>query len=106
LPQTQYNLALNYVRLGRYLEAKEALAKAVERWPDLFPIASLWGAVLYKLDDDAAAYGALEHAHQLDPQEAQTAGLLYEVALRLGQKSLANRQYAESLRYLHQAAEL
>lgn len=106
LPQTQYNLALNYVRLDRYPEAKQALAKAVERWPDLFPIASLWGGVLYKLGDEPAAYAALDHAHQLNPQDDETAGLLYDAAMRLGQQSLVNKQYAESLKYLQRAAEL
>ncbi|HLW79171.1 MAG TPA: tetratricopeptide repeat protein [Terriglobia bacterium] len=106
LPQTQYNLALNDVRLNRYADARQPLAQAVGRWPDLFPLVSLYGVVLGKLGEDRDAYQALEHAHRLNPQDAATADALYEVEVRLAEASRAARQYAEALDYLRQAAEL
>ncbi|HKS96978.1 MAG TPA: tetratricopeptide repeat protein, partial [Terriglobia bacterium] len=105
-PQMQYNLAFDYFRLGRYPEARAPLAKAVARWPDLFPLNALYGAVLDKLGDAEPAYRALLHAHQLNPQDPATANLLYEVALRLAASSLAGKQYATSLAYLAKATEL
>jgi len=105
-PQMQYNLAMCYFQLGRYREAREPLAKAVARWPDLFPLSALLGAVLYNLGEELPAYEAFHHAHELGPQDAATASALYELALRLGEKSQAGKQYSDSLRYLNEAANL
>ncbi len=105
-PQMQYNLALDYFRLKQYAEAREPLAQAVERWPDLYPLNALLGAVLYNLGDEGPAYEALRHAHELNPQDPGTAISLYEVTLSLAEKSLASKQYAASLRYLSEAAKL
>src|SRR5271169_2849988 len=52
-PQMQYNVALAYFQLGEFEKAREPLAAAVERWPDLFQIVALYGAVLARLGDDA-----------------------------------------------------
>ncbi|HEV2492063.1 MAG TPA: tetratricopeptide repeat protein [Terriglobia bacterium] len=105
-PQMQYNLAFDYFQLGRYAEAREPLAKAVERWPDLFPLNALYGVVLYKLGEAEPAYRALRHAHELNPQDPATANSLYEVTLRLAEKSLAGKQYSSALGYLNEAAHL
>jgi hypothetical protein len=51
-------------------------------------------------------YAALHHAHELNPQDPATADLLYRAALALAKKRRETRQYAESLRYLGEAAQL
>ena len=105
-PQMQYNLALTYYRLNQFEQAREALANSVKRWPDLFQLTSLYGAILAKLGQDLPAYQALQHAHQLNPQDAETANLLYATTFGLAQKSKSAGQYAESLRYLEEASSL
>src|SRR5260370_16001717 len=76
-PQMQYNLALTYYQLNRFEEARRPLANTVQRWPDLFQVNAIYGAVLSKLGEDLAAYHALRHAHQLNPHESNTFALLY-----------------------------
>jgi len=105
-PQMQYNLAFTYFQMGRFAEARAPLAKAVERWPDLFPLNFLYGAVLARLGDDLAAHQALARAHGLNPQDRGAAGLLYEVALRLGQKSQQAGRDPDAERYYREAAAL
>lgn len=83
-PQMQYNLAFTYFELGRLEEAREPIAKAAERWPDLFPVNSLYGAVLVKLGRDRDAFPVLQRAHRLNQQDARTTELLYGAAMRLG----------------------
>src|SRR6202035_3984027 len=43
-PQMQYNLAFTYYELKRFEEARQPIAKAVQRWPDIFQLNSLYGA--------------------------------------------------------------
>lgn len=105
-PQMQYNLALTYYQLNRFEEARRPLANAIQRWPDLFQLNALYGAVLSKLGEDLAAYQALRHAHQLNPQESGTVDLLYVATLGLARKSQAARQYSDSLRYFVEAEKL
>jgi protein O-GlcNAc transferase len=115
-PQMQYNLALAYSQLKQFEAARAPLADSLKRWPDLFQLNALYGVVLVKVGDDIGAYQALHHAHQLNPQDARTSDLLYSTVLRLAQKGAAARpstqkgqgaaQYADSLRYLQEAAEL
>lgn len=105
-PQMQYNLALDYFQLKQYAEAREPLVQAVKRWPDLYPLNALLGAVLHNLGEEGPAYEALRHAHELNPQDPGTASSLYEVSLRLAEEGLASKQYAASLRYLSEAAKL
>ena len=105
-PQMQYNLAFTYYRMERFDDAREPLRKALERWPDLFPLKSLYGAVMLKLGDDLAAYQALRGAHEINPQDPRTVGLLYETTLALARKSQAAKQYSEALRYFDEAANL
>jgi len=105
-PQVQYNLAFTYSQLNRYQDARVPLERALKRWPDLFPLNALYGAVLAKLGDDAQAYETLRHARQLKPDDAGTTDLLYVTALKLGKKSEEARQYSSALRYLEEATEL
>ncbi len=105
-PQMQYNLAFTYFRLNRFEEARTPIANAVKRWPDIFQLNALYGAVLSKLGEDLPAYEALRRAHQLNQEDSQTANLLYATLLRLARKSQANREYSDALRYFGEAATL
>jgi tetratricopeptide (TPR) repeat protein len=105
-PQMQYNLALTYFQLGQFEQARMSLAKVIDRWPDIFQLNALYGAVLAKLGKDVAAYQALHHAVQLNPHDPGTKDLLYTLTLRLARKSQSGRQYSNSLRYLEEAVKL
>jgi tetratricopeptide (TPR) repeat protein len=105
-PQMQYNLALDCFQLKRYAEAQEPLQKAVERWPDLYPLNALLGAVLYELGERRRAYPVLRHAYELNPQDPETAGTLYKVDLELASQDRASKHYDASMRYLSEAARL
>jgi tetratricopeptide (TPR) repeat protein len=105
-PQTQYNLALAYFQLNQFTEARTALAGTIKRWPDLFQLNALYGAVLSKLGEDASAYQTLRHAYQLNPQDSANTDLLYRTALALAKKSQAAKRYSDSLSFLDQAAKL
>jgi protein O-GlcNAc transferase len=105
-PQMQYNLAMAYFQLSRFEEARAPLANAVQRWPDLFPLNALYGAVLSKLGEDLAAYQALGRAHQLNPQDSGTADLLYNTIIAVARRSTEDRRYPDSLRFCEEAANL
>jgi Flp pilus assembly protein TadD len=105
-PQMQYNLALTYYQLNRFAEARAPLARVIERWPDLFQLHALYGAVLLKLGEDVAAYQALHHAQQLNPQDPGTTDLLYKISLVLARKDQSARRYPNSLQYLEEAIKL
>ena len=105
-PQAQYNLALDCYQLGRYSEARDSLARVLKLWPDLFPLNALYGAALFKLAEKAPAYEALRHAHELSPDDRDTALLLYETGIGLAQASAARREYSVSVRYLNEATQL
>ena len=105
-PQMQYNLALVYFQLNRFADARPPLRAALQRWPDLFQLNALYGNVLWKLGEPLPAYLALHHAHELNPSDSGTAGLLYSVALALAQKDQAARRYSDALRYYAEAASL
>ena len=105
-PQMQYNLALAYFQLNRFEEARAPLANALQRWPDLFQLNALYGAVLSKLGEDLAAYQTLRHAHQLNVEDSGTADLLYSATLELARKSQGGRRYSDSFRYFEEAAKL
>jgi Flp pilus assembly protein TadD len=102
-PQMQYNLAFTYYRMERFEDARGPLAKAIERWPDLFPLKALYGAVLSRLGEDLAAYHALRSAHEINPQDPRTLELLYRTTLGLARKSQSVSEYSESLRYFDEA---
>lgn len=105
-PQMQYNLALAYFQLGRFEEARTPLASALARWPDIFQLNALQGAVLAKLGEDRMAYEALHHAHELNQQDAATSDLLYLTTLSLARKERKAGHNADALRYLEEIAKL
>jgi Flp pilus assembly protein TadD len=105
-PQMQYNLALTYYQLNRFEEARAPLAGIIVRWPDLFQLNALYGAVLLKLGEDVPAYQALHHAQQLNPKDPGTTDLLYKISLVLARKDQSARQYSRSIHYLEEAIRL
>jgi tetratricopeptide (TPR) repeat protein len=105
-PQMQYNLAFTYFKLKRFEDARVPLEGAVQRWPDLFSLNALYGAVLFNLGEVLPAYQALHHAHQLNSQDANTTALLYQSTLELARRSEEAAADAEALRYLQEAAAL
>jgi Flp pilus assembly protein TadD len=105
-PQMQYNLALNYYQLKQLEQARNTIAPASARWPDLFQLAALYGKVLAQLGDDLPAYQTLHHAHDLNPQDQETSDLLYLSILKLGYKNGEAGQYAESERYFTEAKQM
>jgi tetratricopeptide (TPR) repeat protein len=110
-PQMQYNLALAYFQLNRFEEARAPLANTLKRWPDLFQLNALYGAILMKLGEDLPAYQSLHYAHQLNPEDSSTSDLLYTTSLELAQKTLSQKshdgkKYSDSLHYLEEAAKL
>jgi protein O-GlcNAc transferase len=105
-PQMQYNLALAYYQLNRFDEARVPLATAIKRWPDLFQLNALYGAVLFKLGENLEAYQSLHHAHKLNPDDSNSRDMLYETALRLAQKEQAAKHYVSTLHYLQEASKL
>jgi tetratricopeptide (TPR) repeat protein len=105
-PIMQYNLAHLYYDLNQCENARAPLADATKRWPDLFPLTALYGAVLFKLNEYQLAHDVLRHAQQLNPQDSSTADLLYLSALYLGRQHLQAKEFAEALRYLQEAASM
>jgi tetratricopeptide (TPR) repeat protein len=105
-PQMQYNLAFTYYQLKRFEDARGPLEGAVRRWPDLFPVNALYGAVLWNLGEVLPAYQALRHAYQLNSQDTATAALLYQSTLELARRSEDAGADSEALGYLQEAALL
>jgi tetratricopeptide (TPR) repeat protein len=105
-PQVQYNLAFAYFQLNRFEEARAPLAATIKRWPDLFQLNALYGAVLFKLGEDATAYQTLHRALQLNPEDAATVEFLYATTLRLAATNQDAQRYSDSLRYLEEASRL
>ena len=105
-PQMQYNVAYTYYRLNQFDAARTHLEMALKRWPDLFQLNSLYGAVLFKLGETLSSHGALTRAHALNPQDAATTQMLYATALTLAKTSQDAKQFPDSVRYLKEAAAL
>lgn len=105
-PQMQYNLAFTYYRLGRFADARVPLAGAIERWPDLYSLNALYGAVLWQLGEVGPAYQALKRAHQLNGDDPSTTDLLYVATLELAKRSEASGSDPEALGYLKEAVSL
>jgi len=105
-PQMQYNLAFTYYRMGRFADARAPLAGALERWPDLFSLNALYGAVLWQLGEAEPAYQVLKRAHKLNADDAGTTDFLYTAALELAKKSEENTSHSQALAYLKEAAAL
>ncbi len=105
-PQMQFNLALAYYYLNRLDDARAPLETAIKRWPDLFQLNALYGAVLLKQGELLPAYHALHHANQINPQDPATAEQLYAAAMLLAEQDHSGGHYSESLGYLKEAAAL
>jgi Flp pilus assembly protein TadD len=105
-PQMQYNLALAHYQLNQFAEARPPVEQAIERWPDLFQLNALYGAILFNLGDDAAAYRTLHHAQELNPQDTSTTDLLFLTALRMGRNRQSAQNYSEAVSYFQEAAKL
>jgi Flp pilus assembly protein TadD len=105
-PQMQFNLAMVYFQLNRFEDARAPLRTALQRWPDLFQLNMLYGAVLLKLGEELPAYQALQHAHELNSSDSGTVDLLYEAAIALGRKNQEGQRYSDSLHYYADAAKL
>jgi tetratricopeptide (TPR) repeat protein len=105
-PQMQYNLALTYFQLNQFENARKPLEPAIKRWPDLFQLNFLYGAVLMKLGELQPAYETLRHAHDLNPQDPATAEMLYATTFDLAQQSQRAHQYSEALRYFAEASKM
>ena len=105
-PQVQFNLALTYFQLNQFEQARKPLEPAIKRWPDLFQLNMLYGAVLMKLGDLQLARETLRHAHDLNPQDTETAEMLYATTLDLARKGQDAHQYPDALRYLQEASTL
>ncbi|HJS97980.1 MAG TPA: tetratricopeptide repeat protein [Terriglobales bacterium] len=105
-PQMQFNLAMVYFQLNRFEDARAPLATALQRWPDLFQLNVLYGAVLLKLGEELPAYRALQHAHELNSSDSGAVDLLYEAAIALGRKNQDGQRYSDSLHYYTKAAKL
>jgi len=105
-PQMQYNFALACFQLGRFAEARAALEPATRRWPDLFPLNSLYGNVLWSLGDTPGAYRALSVAHKVKPDDKATEELLYKSTLILADQAETKSATADSIRYWKEAAKL
>jgi tetratricopeptide (TPR) repeat protein len=102
----QYNLAFTYYRMGRFADARIPLAGALERWPDLFSLNALYGAVLWQLGEAEPAYQALKRAHKLNAADASTTDFLYMAALELAKQSEERASHSKALFYLKEAAAL
>jgi len=104
--EIQHDLGLTCFRLHRYPEALAALTEAVALRPDFFGSNALLGATLYALGEDEASYRVLFHAHELNPQDADTADLLFKAALSLAGKEFDKHEYAASAIHLETAVRL
>jgi tetratricopeptide (TPR) repeat protein len=105
-PQMQYNLAYTYFQLGRYSDARVPLEQSTQHWPDVFPLRSLYGNVLWKLGDTAGAYAELSYAHKLKPEEKSTQDLLYQATVILADQAETKSATSDAIRYWSEAAKL
>lgn len=105
-PQMQYNLAFTYCRLNRFEDARGPLARAVQSWPDIFPLNSLYGTVLLRLGEGLLAAEPLRRAHQLNPQDSATESLLYTALLDAGRTHKTQGRYREAIHSFDEAAKL
>jgi tetratricopeptide (TPR) repeat protein len=103
--EIHHDLRLSYSRFRRYREARQPLEKAVALRPDFFGSNAL-GATLYSLGEDEAAYKALGHAYTLNPEDQDTANLLFQEALILADKEETQKKYNSALAYLRKAGQL
>jgi tetratricopeptide (TPR) repeat protein len=104
--EIQHDLGLSYFRLRRYQEARAPLEKAVAFRRDFFGSTALLGATLFALGEDERSYPLLYHAHQLNPQDEDTASLLFKTSVVLARKEFEQKKYERSPSFLKTASEL
>jgi hypothetical protein len=92
--------------LKRYADALPPLEKAAAMRLEFFGTNALLGAALFTLERDDAAYQVLAHAHELNPQDAETANLLFKECMILSGKSFQSQDHVRCLGCLHQAQAL
>lgn len=105
-PQVQYNLALTYSQLRRFEDARGPLETALKRWPDLFPLNALYGAVLAQLGRDSQAYDVLRHAKELNPTDSSTTDIFYATTMKLAEQSRKAGESTRAVRFLEEATKL
>lgn len=105
-PQVQYNLALTYFQMNRLEDARGPLEQSLKRWPDLFPLNALYGAVLLKLGREEQAFDVLRHANELNAQDAGAADSLYFLSLKLAEQTSHSKQFPKAIAYLTEASRL
>ena len=102
----QYNLALTYYQLDQFQQARGPLANSLERWPDLFQLNALYGAVLVKLGDDFRLTLTLHQRNGPGSEGPRD----YQPALRSDPRTRAKEQGRSAvlgqLRYLEEASSL
>ena len=107
-PQVQYNLALTYFQLNRFEDARAPLEQALKRWPDLFPLNALYGAVLAKLETNPSRPMTYCVTHiELNPQDSSNTQFPLCHDLEAGREESAGRTgIPAALRYYEEAAKL
>ena len=105
-PQMQYNLALVHFQMNQFEQARAPLEKALKRWPDLFQLNFLYGAVLLNLEDYEPAYVALRHARDLNPQDSTTQEMLYSDLISLAKRKAGQQLYTDAAKNLEEAVQL
>jgi tetratricopeptide (TPR) repeat protein len=74
--------------------------------PDFFGSNALLGATLYALREDETAYEILDRAHSLNPEDGDTANLLFQESLILAGREEAHQHYELARTYLEKARRL
>lgn len=92
--------------MSRFADARAPLEKALQRWPDLFQLNSLYEFVLLKLGELDRSYEILSHTRQLNPEDASTRDSLYSTAMGLADRDGHDHKFADALCYLNEAVKL
>ena len=104
-PQMQYNLALAYYQLNRFEDARGPLADSLKRWPDLFQLNALYGAVLMKRESTPPR---IRYWATPTSSIRKTPGLRTCSTSRRSNWGAAARarQYPDALRYFEETSKL
>ncbi len=75
-PELQKKLARTLYLEGKYVEARQVLVKLLKRYPNDASAHSLFGSVLFLLNDKTRAYAHFRRALELDPNDSLAADAL------------------------------
>lgn len=89
-PEVNYDLAYTWYQTGSYLDASRYSQRAIVKRPDFFEALEVRGMALHRLGRDTQARPALEHAHQLRPNDATVTEVLRQITARPGGESVYN----------------